>query len=378
VDGAAGLVRGVTLSQAPCLHREREIVDISGSTTLDRTDSSFALLSVGAEQYYGSKGCKKGTQMYRSLLVPLDGSRFGEHVLPIARAIALRSHATVHLVHVYVPISTEGMPVEDKHQKAIGHQHDHAYLTTIRNQLVSETNLTVVSALLDGPIADVLAAYIATTDTDLVLMTTHGRGAFARFWLGDIADILIRQSAAPILLLRLHDGEPSSADPPTFGHILLPLDGSTLVEGILEPALKFGTLMQSHYTLLHVINPVARAGHMPRGQIVKRDDRAIETALHEAQNQLDYVAQRLQATGAQVHTRIVIAKQPAIAILDAAHQHQVDLIAMATHGRAGLRRLLLGSTATTVLRGADRPVLLWRLQQQEHGRSDQRIGHQLR
>jgi nucleotide-binding universal stress UspA family protein len=57
----------------------------------------------------------------------------------------------------------------------------------------------------------------------------------------------------------------------------------------------------------------------------------------------------------------VIAKQPAIAILDAAHQHQVDLIAMATHGRAGLRRLLLGSTATTVLRGADRPVLLWRL-----------------
>jgi len=301
--------------------------------------------------------------MHRSLLIPLDGSHFGEHALPIARAIALRSDATVCLAHVYVPISAEGMPVKDRDLIVMGRQHDRAYLETIRNQLVSEANLATVPALLDGPIARALAAYIATTDTDLVIMSTHGRGAFARFWLGSVAKALIRRSDAPILLLRPHDGEPSSADPPTFRHILIPLDGSILAEQILEPALKFGSLMQSDYILLHVVDPVARPGDMPCRQIVRRDDRAIQTAQHQAQHYLDHVAQRLEATGTQVRTRILIAKRPAIAILDAARQHRVDLIAMSTHGRSGLSRLLVGSVADKVLRGAETPVLLYRPQE---------------
>jgi nucleotide-binding universal stress UspA family protein len=209
-------------------------------------------------------------------------------------------------------------------------------------------------------------------------MTTHGRGAFARFWLGGVADALIRRSTVPILLLRLPDGEPSCADPPTFQHILIPLDGSTLAERILEPALEFGGLMQSHYTLLRVVGPVAHAGHLPRGQIVRRDDRAIQAAWRQAQNELEHVAQRLQAAGAEVRTSTLIAEEPAAAILGAARQHRVDLIAMATQGRTGLRRLFLGSTATAVLRGADRPVLLWRLQQEEQARSDERIGRHIR
>jgi hypothetical protein len=64
--------------------------------------------------------------------------------------------------------------------------------------------------------------------------------------------------------------------------------------------------------------------------------------------------------------------------LDTARQHRVDLIAMATHERAGLRRLFLGSIANAVLCGADRPVFLWRLQQEKQARSDERIEHQIR
>ena len=55
--------------------------------------------------------------MYRSLLVPLDGSQFGEHALPLARAIARQTSATLHLVHVHVirvPISVDAIPVFDE------------------------------------------------------------------------------------------------------------------------------------------------------------------------------------------------------------------------------------------------------------------------
>src|SRR5215211_4879820 len=79
----------------------------------------------------------------------------------------------------------------------------------------------------------------------------------------------------------------------------------------------------------------------------------------KAQHYLDGIARRLLAAGAQVRTRVLIAERPA-AILDDASRHGGGLIAMATHGRSGLVRSLLGSTADTVLCSADRPVLLYR------------------
>ena len=79
----------------------------------------------------------------------------------------------------------------------------------------------------------------------------------------------------------------------------------------------------------------------------------------EAQAYLDHTADRLRGLGQQADTRICIGP-PAFAILDYARDHSVDLIALATHGRGGLTRMLLGSVADKVVRGASIPVLLQR------------------
>jgi nucleotide-binding universal stress UspA family protein len=80
----------------------------------------------------------------------------------------------------------------------------------------------------------------------------------------------------------------------------------------------------------------------------------------EAGAYLDATAQRLRGRGLQVETRLVIHPQPAAAILEEARARGVDLIALATHGRGGLARLLLGSTADKVVRGAQIPVFVYR------------------
>ena len=72
------------------------------------------------------------------------------------------------------------------------------------------------------------------------------------------------------------------------------------------------------------------------------------------------MAERLRSRGIRVRTRAAVHTSPARAILDQAHESEADLIAMATHGRGGIRRLLIGSVADKVLRGTDRPVLLYR------------------
>jgi nucleotide-binding universal stress UspA family protein len=82
----------------------------------------------------------------------------------------------------------------------------------------------------------------------------------------------------------------------------------------------------------------------------------------ERQRYLDDLAQRLRAGGRQVHARTLLGAQPAVVLLDAAQADGADLIALATHGRSGLARLLLGSVADKMRRGADMPVLLYRPQ----------------
>ncbi|HEU5103350.1 MAG TPA: universal stress protein, partial [Roseiflexaceae bacterium] len=143
-----------------------------------------------------------------------------------------------------------------------------------------------------------------------------------------------------------------------FEHILVPLDGSPLAEEILEPALALGGLVAARYTLIQAINPPV-VGYAPGAIAVAPDERMLEQWRAEAQMYLEHVAAGMRGRGYQVATQVGIAP-PATAILDYARDHSVDLIALATHGRGGLTRLLLGSVADKVVHGAGMPVLIQR------------------
>ena len=310
--------------------------------------------------------------MYRSILVPLDGSPLSEYALPAACDIARRSGAALRLVHVHMratpdPNYVEGLPVIDEGMQSLGKDHERAYLERIRDRIIAEQDLRVTIAIRDPvrdvgrdvTIADALVAEAAATNTDPVVMTTHGRGGLARFWLGSVADALVRMSPVPVLSLHPSEPIPPIDQPSVFRHILIPLDGSVLAEQILEPALALGDLTRATYTLLHIVEPFVLPGYAPLAQAGQLDAQMTQAALAERQRYLDDLAQRLRAGGRQVHTRTLLAASPAVGILDAVQAQNADLIALATHGRSGLARLLIGSVADKVRRGADMPVLLY-------------------
>ena len=304
---------------------------------------------------------RKVAHMYRSLLVPLDGSPFGEHALPLARAIARQTSATLHLVHVHVisvPISVDAIPVFDEALDAQDRAREQAYLDGLALRLSTGGELAVTTAVLDDPVAGALQTYAAAHDVDLVVMTTHGRGAFSRFWLGSVADTLVRCAPMPILLLRPHQTPPDLDQMPEMKHFLVPLDGSALAERILSPATALGALTGAALTLLHVVTPEA-AGYETDWPTAWPESGTL-TASHTAvQTYLDRVAERLGAQSLKVQTT-VISGQPVPAILEYACDHHVDLIALTTHGRSGAVRVLLGSIADKIVRGATTPVLLYR------------------
>jgi nucleotide-binding universal stress UspA family protein len=146
-----------------------------------------------------------------------------------------------------------------------------------------------------------------------------------------------------------------------YRSIHVPLDGSTTAEAILPQLLVLGQAAQAQLTLLRVVESAMVARPMPPNPAVRElDDQLLDQLRVEAQMYLEQVAERLAGEGVATRIEVVVAPQAASAILEQASQDRSDLIAMATHGRRGLARVLLGSVAATVLHGATTPVLLYR------------------
>lgn len=303
--------------------------------------------------------------MYRSILVPLDGSPFAEQALPLALSIANHAGACLELLRVQELYSDQDphacwAPYDPAAEAALK-EREQAYLDATVKRLQTSASVPVTSALVGGLfVKDAILERVRTTAADLIVMTTHGRGPLSRFWLGSVADTLVRHAPAPILLVRPQEVPEDPGTKPALRHVLIPLDGSELAERVLEPAIQLGSLMDAEYTLIHSIELSSLLdGYAivaePSAILQDRDNR--RAAAHAY---LDRVAEGLRTRGLRVHTHVVIGQSPVTAVLDLAREKNIDLIAIATHGRTGLKLLLLGSVADKIVRGTLTPVLVYR------------------
>jgi nucleotide-binding universal stress UspA family protein len=141
-----------------------------------------------------------------------------------------------------------------------------------------------------------------------------------------------------------------------YKRVLLPLDGSTLGEGVLPFLLEIAGPLDMAVVLLRVLEPITPiAVEGVRDVIVP--DPAVRR--RDAEEYLAPIAASLRARGVDASWEIRSGR-PDEEIVEAAHAAGADLIAMSTHGRSGLGRLLFGSVAEQVLRHADVPVFLLR------------------
>jgi nucleotide-binding universal stress UspA family protein len=303
--------------------------------------------------------------MIRRILVPLDGSAFGEYALLRGIGLARRHGATLDLVHVHEVTSLvymEGVPLLDASVELEGMQSDRGYLDALVGRVRSNA-VTVTTTLLDGPTVPALEAHIAQSGADLVVMTTHGRGPLSRAWLGSVADGLARHTTRPVLLIRPPEGaghrnapHPDLAAAPTpFRRVLLPFDdernAQPIVDSTLEVAERDATLV-----VLHVAPRSVSVAGRARDVDASTSDRVVEAA----RQALEKTVAGLRAKGRDVRLEVDVARDVATCILETAARERADLIALTTHGQNALSRLLLGSVTDKVLRAASVPVLMRR------------------
>jgi nucleotide-binding universal stress UspA family protein len=297
-----------------------------------------------------------------SITVPLDGSSFAEQALPLAARLARSAGASLRLALVHTPGSTWEPGVEfsliDPEMERQLRERESAYLESTAKTLAEGSDLHVECALLTGLTTESLEEYVEQTGTELVVMTSHGRGGVGRLVLGNVADQLVHRLHVPVLVLRPREKKQWAASAEAR-RVLVPLDGSATAASILEQAVAFARLTECEMLLLSIVQPIPilLPPFIWPPEALTEPPEHRELATHRY---LEGVKKDLRAVGLKVESRVRLSSKVAREILLLAREEECGFIAMATHGASGLDRLMLGSVADQVVRHADIPVLLLR------------------
>ncbi len=321
--------------------------------------------------------------MLKRILVPLDGSPLAEKALTVAARIARTSKGTIVLLRV-IGVSTTYTPYvygsdmaqsPELAQDLMDMEQENA-----EKYLAEVARLDILAGIQVDPTIIPGSAGIAIIDTakeekvDLIVMSSHGETGFKRLALGSVGQYVSRHSPVPVLILQGDGSAPLSAFPDPKHPLrsitaLVALDGSELAEASLEPAAylvaALATPAQGTLLLSTVANK--QADRIKHG--------TEEYMRDEAKKYLIGIGERLQGSeigklNLVIEWSIEESKDVANALIEAAESGKViessyeftscDLIAIATHGRGGLKRLMAGSVTENVLGSTKLPMLIVR------------------
>lgn len=293
--------------------------------------------------------------MFERAIVPLDGSPVAASALPWARRLPARS---LHLLRVEseMPAIVGSLTPGDALaiRERAGDEAE-AALALAAAAFPAGTPVTTEVRFGDDPAAIIIDE---AGRGDVIVMTTHGRGAVGRVMFGSVADRVARHAVTPVLIAR---PELAAVEP---ARVVVPVDGSPRAEDAIPAAAAIARDLGLPLVLLRIVDltEILRDIRVDHPTIDATTDesvwddsrRDVEAA---ANRHLSALASPLEASGLRVLTRVATGS-PAQGILDAVES--TDLIVMTSHGRAGLSRWLIGSVADKLIREAPAPVLLVR------------------
>ena len=284
-----------------------------------------------------------------TVLVPLDGSELAQRAVPFALNIARQDGRTVLLLRAVNTLAAatyrEGQSMLDAATDELK-----AYADTL-----VDSGVELDTRIVDAP-ADVAILEAAEDDEiNLIVMSTHGRSGLGRWIYGSVADAVLRDAPVPVLIVPPHgltawtDGTP--------GKILVPLDGSELATAALGPATQLADSLGATLVLGSVVTFPAYAAYAEGYTFV--DPAPTENALAGSRQYLMDVAAGLRTETRKVEVSAMFGS-PFYGVTMMASDLEASLIVMATHGRGGIARAVLGSVATATLRQSGVPVLMVR------------------
>jgi nucleotide-binding universal stress UspA family protein len=294
--------------------------------------------------------------MYTRMLVPLDGSKVAEQVLPYARFLAKSLGIPTELLGVVDPETlvafanaAQGRPLDTLVAETMSRSA--IYLETTAR---SFQGAQVKSSVAKGKPEDEVIERAAADKNTLIVMATHGRSGLQRWLLGSVADKVLHGATNHLLLIRASDQGKTDGEAP-LKTVIVPLDGSPLAEQALPVVVDLAKTMDLQVVLV-------RAYALP--PTISAEDYGYYSAElldhleSEARDYLQGKINEIKQKGIATVTSVVNTGYGAEEIITLARNTPDNLIAMCTHGRSGIQRTVLGSVTDRVVRHSGDPVLI--------------------
>jgi nucleotide-binding universal stress UspA family protein len=295
--------------------------------------------------------------MFSQLLIPLDGSRMAESVLPAAAFLAERCGAGVTLMHIMerkAPRQIHGerhLRAAEEAKEYLQNLRLHAFPGGVRVAMhVHETE--------EGNVAQSIVQHARELSIDLIIMCTHGHKRLDQVLFGTIAQKVIALGETPVLIL--HPAAKAAQRQVAWHSFLVPLDGNPEHEQSIPVVLQLAKICAAS---VHLVMSVPTYGTLS-GSVASRSRFApaatsalLEMAEEDAEEYLRRQVERLQNEGCEVSAQVARG-DPATEIAGVARRLSVDLIIMGTHGKIGSGAFWSGSVTPAVFNRAQVPLLL--------------------
>ena len=321
--------------------------------------------------------------MFKQILVPLDGSLRAERALAVAARIARASDGTIMLLRaVGIPAEYTSylydsymaqMPMYVQEILDTEQANAENYLADVAKSTRLAGIKTQTKAL-SGTAAMTILDVARDEHVDIIVMCSHGDTGFKRWTLGSVAQQVSRHSPVPVLVLREDGTAPTSSFPDHLHPLrsvtaMVALDGSKLAEVALEPvAYLVAALAAPAQGTLLLTSVVNLAAIKNRSDIQKKVLDDAKAYLKDAVERLD--AGEVAKLNLAIGWSIENSKDVADALIRGAEGGEIvesswefagcDLLAMATHGRGGVQRWVMGSVTERVLGATKLPLLIVR------------------
>jgi nucleotide-binding universal stress UspA family protein len=296
--------------------------------------------------------------MFTKLLIPLDGSRTSEKVLPFARVLAATLKLPVELLEVVDVSAVSAHVASDKARYldaliAEGERESWEHLKAVAGEFPgSKVSCTVER----GKPADAIIERAAADKGTLIAMATHGRSGVNRWLMGSVAEKVLRGSESTMFLVRA-DEEAGANGTAMLRSIVVPLDGSELAESVLPSVVEIAKSLDLEVVLCRAYELAASAYYGSEDYLPNYDEMLVNLK-KEVEDYLADKAGSLKQAGLARVSWIAMAGSGADEIVRYSREHPDALIAMCTHGRSGVRRWILGSVTERVVRHCGDPVLV--------------------
>jgi nucleotide-binding universal stress UspA family protein len=297
--------------------------------------------------------------MYTKMLIPLDGSKTSEKVLPYARYLAGKLKIPVELLAV-IDMADRATHIPAEKARFFdsmieeGVKSSANYLRGVAGTFGdADVKCTVEKGEAD-------AVIIEKGEADkgmLICMATHGRSGLDRFLLGSVAEDVLRAAANPLLLVRATE-EANSEGVAALKSIILPLDGSELAESIIPMDMAKNLGLEVVLFRAYHIPSYAYAGD-ETSSVVDYDELMVGVR-DEANEYLEKKVTEVKHLGVEKVSFVTKEGFAADEIIALGRKTPDSLIAMCSHGRTGVKRWVLGSVTEAVVRHTGDPVLVLR------------------